>query len=706
MNAGPARASAARAVLVTAVVALAALAPRPATAGTEAVIEYYNPWLDHYFMTPLPNEIALLDAGAFVGWNRTGRFFDGFASPQAASPAAVNPVCRFYIPPQHGDSHFFSASPAECAAVTAKIGSDPDYSGYIEETPAEFYIALPDTTTGACASGTLPLYRLWNGRADSNHRYTTDLATRAAMLAHGYTSEGYGPLGVAMCTPGTGISDSRVRLTSTSPFPDGCDAAPVTGVLFTGAEDEPMIAAAPGNSSNLVGVFQQDRWSDGGARGLRTGYSFDGGLSWSFTQAAFSRCTGGGAANGADYARASDPWVSIGTDGVVWQSAIAFNGETFAADSTSAILASRSTDGGQSWSNPATLIVDGSGFLNDKDSITSDPFTPGLVYVTWDRLSPDAHGPSYLARTIDGGDTWEPARPIYDPGPHDQTLNNQIVVGRTAGGAPQAYDFFTEFDTAANGSQSAHLALVRSGDGGTTWSAPISIAAIEAIGTYDPQNPPRKLRDGANLGSFAAGPDGSLVAVWQDARFSGGLRDGVALSRSTDGGLTWSVPVEVNAVPATQALLPAVTVRSDGTIGVLYYDMRNDTPDPATLLVDAWFTVSRDGVHWTEAHVAGPFDFDLAPFVDGGLFVGDYQGAASMPTAFAAIYAQTNALANDPTDLYVSGLRSIAPAPAAIAKSAYLARRAPASTPIAAAGNLRAASVARTLASRRNGVQR
>lgn len=700
------RAVAAMRWAIAAAVALAVLV-QPAGAATEAVIEYYNPWLDHFFMTPLASEIAVLDAGTLVGWNRTGRYFDGYASAQAA-PDAVNPVCRFYIPPQHGDSHFFSASPAECAAVAAKIGTDPDYSGYIEETPAEFYIALPDMATGACAPGTLPVYRLWNGRADSNHRYTTDLATRAAMLGLGYVAEGYGPLGVAMCTPGAGISDSRVRLTSTSPFADGCDGEPPTGILYAGAEVEPMIAAAPANPSNLVGAFQQDRWSDGGARGLRTGYSFDGGLTWSFAQAAFSRCTGGNASNGGDYARASDPWVSIGADGVVWQSAIAFTGDTFAAGSSSAILAAHSIDGGRTWSAPATLIADGSSYLNDKDSITADPFTPGLVYVTWDRIDASGHGPSYLARTTDGGVTWEPARSIYDPGARNQTLNNQIVVARAAGAAPAAYDFFTEFDTAANGSQSAHLALIRSADGGVSWSGAIPIAAIEAIGTYDPENPARKLRDGANLGSFAAGPDGELVAVWQDARFSGGVRDGIALSRSADGGLTWSTPVEINAVPTTQALLPAVTVRSDGTIGVFYYDMRNDTPDPSTLFVDAWFTTSQDGVHWNETHVAGPFDFDAAPNVEGGLFIGDYQGVASVPGDFAPFYVLANSAAldpagNDATDVYASGLRSIGAVAPPLARSAHVARPAPAGAPTAAAAALRAASIVRTLAARQNG---
>jgi len=51
---------------------------------------------------------------------------------------------------------------------------------------------------GACADGR-PVYRPWNASASSNHRYTTDRTTRAAMIAAGWTPEGYGRDGVAMC---------------------------------------------------------------------------------------------------------------------------------------------------------------------------------------------------------------------------------------------------------------------------------------------------------------------------------------------------------------------------------------------------------------------------------------------------------------------------------------------------------------------------
>ena len=62
------------------------------------------------------------------------------------------------------------------------------------------WITLPDVATGACPPGAIPVYRLWNRRVDSNHRYVIDRSLRAEMIARGYVPEGYGD-GVAMCAP-------------------------------------------------------------------------------------------------------------------------------------------------------------------------------------------------------------------------------------------------------------------------------------------------------------------------------------------------------------------------------------------------------------------------------------------------------------------------------------------------------------------------
>jgi hypothetical protein len=160
------------------------------------LIEYYNAVLDHYFITDLAADIDALDTGRIAGWARTGQTFPVWP----ANNGFLDSVCRFYIPPEHGNSHFFSAIAAECAAVLMHVQSDPNYSGYIEESTEAFFVSAP-FPDGTCAYRWTPVFRLWNQRADSNHRYTTDPAIKAQMIARGYVAEGIGPDGVAMCAP-------------------------------------------------------------------------------------------------------------------------------------------------------------------------------------------------------------------------------------------------------------------------------------------------------------------------------------------------------------------------------------------------------------------------------------------------------------------------------------------------------------------------
>jgi hypothetical protein len=167
-------------------------------AATVPVVEYYHQALDHYFITASASDISLLDGGAFPGWQRTGQTFHAYPTQSIAS---LSPVCRFFIPPQHGDSHFFSAANADCAFLlmaAANPASYPNFSGYVEEYAAAFYVALPDAA-GACPAGTVPVFRLWNQRVDSNHRYTTSAAIVAQMQARNYALEGATPNFASMC---------------------------------------------------------------------------------------------------------------------------------------------------------------------------------------------------------------------------------------------------------------------------------------------------------------------------------------------------------------------------------------------------------------------------------------------------------------------------------------------------------------------------
>ena len=89
---------------------------------------------------------------------------------------------------------FLHAERDECATV--QQNPDWQFEGIVFATP------MPDAA-GNCATGTLPVYRLYNNGqgAAPNHRYTTSLATRGQMLTRGWIPEGYGALGVIMCSP-------------------------------------------------------------------------------------------------------------------------------------------------------------------------------------------------------------------------------------------------------------------------------------------------------------------------------------------------------------------------------------------------------------------------------------------------------------------------------------------------------------------------
>jgi hypothetical protein len=121
---------------------------------------------------------------------------------------------------------------------------------------------------------------------------------------------------VTTATAATFNTGLLVQTSGSSPFA-GCtadDVAGQTGTTFLHSEVEPYIDANPANPANLVGVYQQDRWSNGGARGNVASVSMNGGATW--TQVVIpgiTECSGG------VYERATDPWVSFSPNGVAHQ---------------------------------------------------------------------------------------------------------------------------------------------------------------------------------------------------------------------------------------------------------------------------------------------------------------------------------------------------------------------------------------------------
>jgi hypothetical protein len=152
------------------------------------VVEYYNAVLDHYFITWVAAEQANLDAGNTpTRWMRTGYSFRAYTTAEPGT----SPVCRYYLPPAYGDSHFFGRGTVECDATGLA------HPAFVLEDPLFMDVFLP--AAGVCASGTTPIYRVFSNRADANHRYMTDRTVRDQMVARGWLAEGDGPDLVVMC---------------------------------------------------------------------------------------------------------------------------------------------------------------------------------------------------------------------------------------------------------------------------------------------------------------------------------------------------------------------------------------------------------------------------------------------------------------------------------------------------------------------------
>ena len=457
---------------------------------------------------------------------------------------------------------------------------------------------------------------------------------------------------VASAGASTFTVEPLVLASGPSPFAGCTIGGP--GTNYTNAEVEPWVAVNPTNPANIVAVYQQDRWSNGGARGLVTAVSHDGGATWSRTWAHFSFCSGGTAANGGDLDRASDPWVTFAPNGDAYQISLSASADLL----TSAILVSKSTDGGDTWSEPTTLVRETSAFnFNDKESITADPTNSNFVYAVWDRSRKPGENADFNAlhsfafrgdvmfsRTTNAGASWEAPRRVFPTRNANLfTIGNQIVVLPNG----TLVDVFSLAQgSGRQGSVNPFtVSVIRSTDKGVTWSQGIDISTEQTLPTLDPDTG-AAVRTGGGLPDIAVDPsNGNLYVVWEDGRFSGGAHNDIAFSMSTDGGLTWTSPVKVNQTTNNAAAItPSVEVAADGTVAVTYYDFRNNTP-AAGVPTDYWFihchSTCTNAASWSEVHVAGSFDIETAP-VARGYFLGDYEGLASVGNDFMPFFIQAN----------------------------------------------------------------
>jgi hypothetical protein len=300
-------------------------------------------------------------------------------------------------------------------------------------------------------------------------------------------------------------------------------------VLFPNTSIEPWVAVDPKDPSRLLVGHQQDRWDDGGSRGLVGVVSNDAGGTWTDTiPQGQTRCTGG------KVDRASDPWTAFANDGTALFFSLVLDpakpSTPFGARK-SGLLVSRSTDHGATWGSPVVLLSNNSPHvLNDKNSLTADPTDNGLVYAAWDQLSvfpPSAQGdallaqgegipiarellhsavgnssvcepftkppckggapffkfnftgPSILSLSTDNGVTFGAPTAIFSPGTNAQTIDNLVQVTKDG----VVHDFFTAINATPS---RLSIESIFSKNKGTTWSSPVFAQDISVVGVVTP----------------------------------------------------------------------------------------------------------------------------------------------------------------------------------------------------------------------------
>ena len=413
---------------------------------------------------------------------------------------------------------------------------------------------------------------------------------------------------------------------------------------------EPSVAAEPGNPRQLVAAWLENQSPD--HVGITVALSHDGGASWNRSPLpGLLTCDGG------RYVHASDPWVSIGSDGVIYVTSLGTQAPT-SAGTAHDIVVSVSRDHGATWAAPIVLESGTAPPAQpDKEAILADPRRPGTAYAVWATYQVTAGvEPSkdrvMFARTIDGGRTWTNPSPIYSG--NDEAQENQLLM--TAGGV--LLDVFVEGSSLPGTPHPPPLPVkirvIRSTDQGQTWSAPIDATQFTYTNAVDPGTGSQLRFFGQDIAAAAAG--NALYVAWFEAHTEFST---ILVARSEDAGLHWRAP-QVVVRQKAEAFLPTLAVAGDATVGLLWFDFRHFAPKSAALNTDVWFSNSRDrGLHWSERHAAGPFDLRSAPAVRFGPFLGDYMGLCGLPDGFAAVFIQAKPQSrNGTTDVFFSHIHN------------------------------------------------
>jgi hypothetical protein len=391
-------------------------------------------------------------------------------------------------------------------------------------------------------------------------------------------------------------------------------------------QSETMIAINPNNPSMVVGGSNEIIRDP-----MRAYFSGNGGKSFGASDLPLPPPA---STNGMDFG--SDPGVAFDTHGNVYYSYIVvFWNRFFQSIQGSEMAVAKSSDGGKTWPQVTFFNFNsGNGKFNDKPMIAVDtnPASPhrDSVYVAWDTVGggqskSSANNALVFSRSTDGGKTFS------------TPLAVSSVTGGPGGviGADPFVGPNGEVYVAWHDAQNSLLMVNRSLDGGATFGQPVEIAPTLTpfAATIAPQASRGALIYPACGADRSSGPNrGSLYCSWTDETAANGMD--VFVSRSGDGGASWSPPQRVNDDPAgvvkdqfNQWLaVDPVT----GAVDLSWYDPRNDPADTKT---DVYFTDSTNGGLTFAPNVkvtSAQSDESAAnPAADAGNQYGDYEGIAA-----------------------------------------------------------------------------
>ncbi len=284
------------------------------------------------------------------------------------------------------------------------------------------------------------------------------------------------------------------------------------------------------------------------------------------------------------------------------------------------------------WQSPVIVdrstVTDKQWIMGDQDPQGISPYA-GHLYMSWTSFS--APTGIVIARSADSNESW--TAPFL--------LSSGDVQGSVPGVAPDG-TVYVVFGRSVFYGGSGTMEFVKSTDGGVSFSSPAVAANITSIPFYLPNS---WFRSPGSMPGFAVSPtDGNLYVTWADYRH--GDAD-IYLTRSTDGGDTWSTPFRLNDDPTGNGVdqfQPQVSVAPNGRVAVMWFDRRLDCPGydwipvdhrgNANFCIDTFMTRSYDGGQTWEPNIrasAQTWDWTLNLPRDGNNngFIGDYQGIAS-----------------------------------------------------------------------------